>query len=71
MKYCINFDGLILNENQRATGKGDTEVQRLVLRLSTVTYNYYAEVLVYFEEIFEEYKCLRCPNNLYLRIFIN
>jgi len=21
MKYCINFDGLILNENQRATRK--------------------------------------------------
>jgi len=21
MKYCINFDGLILNENQRATVK--------------------------------------------------
>ena len=36
-----------------ATGKGDTEVQRLVLRLSTVTYNYYAEVMVYFEEILE------------------
>lgn len=57
MKYCINFDGLMLNENQRSTRKRYTEFQRLVLRLSPVTYNHYTVVLVYFEEIFEEYKC--------------
>ena len=53
MKYCINFDCLILNENQRATKKIYTESQRLVLRLSTVTYNYDTVVLVCFEEKYQ------------------
>ena len=53
MKCCIDFDGLMLNENQRATGKICTESQRLVLRLSTVTYNYDTVVLVCFEEKYQ------------------
>ena len=43
----------MLNGNQRATRKIYTESQRLVLRLSTVTYNYDTVVLVCFEEILE------------------
>jgi len=67
MKYCINFEGLILNGNQRATRKIYTESQRLVLRLSTVTYNYDTVVLVCFEE---KYQYLWGSNNLYWRRFI-
>jgi hypothetical protein len=52
MKYCIDFDGLILNENQRATRKIYTESKRLVLRLSPATYNYDTVILVCFEEVF-------------------
>jgi hypothetical protein len=53
MKCCIDFDGLMLNENQRATRKIYIESQRLVLRLSTVTDNYNTMLLVWFEEVFE------------------
>jgi hypothetical protein len=53
MKCCIDFDGLMLNENQRATRKIYTESQRLVLRLSPATYNYDTVVLICFEEILE------------------
>jgi len=67
MKCNVEFDCLMFNENQRATRKICTESQRLVLRLSTVTYNYDTVVLVCFEE---KYQYLWGSNNLYRRRFI-